>query len=589
MRIRMNRRRWTALAVVASVGLLLTILSASPTPPAEPPLQGCFDKALSDDPMICYILEQAQEEEIIEVAAIYRADDDLHYVYLTQTEPVGDKVGEFFRDKVEEFIDSWPEIALKEPYPDYVAGCMRERWIRKYPGHDYKSCLLDATHWKGDTLLPYSVSYGAILVRTGGTDGKRSERAWASFRQVWPAAVTPDTSGAFDMSDVDLTNFPEFKTERWCRGGPVELIDSDGKVTVLEVLDVVCDEEQLKAKADVAAFTVEYGGSTFYVQYKDPPEGEEELEALKDTLIPPCFRSYLCTRMEDTTTGKVEVTVIATVVSDKPGTPVKLHGPLADATPFTIVDDLDATPATLHSGDLGDYHDELNRLLDATHPDPTSVKVSFTYIEHNYPDLGTVAEVEIIPVKYNYTDLRRYETILNRFVHSRGNTIGILGAELRDNDLRSYHYDNLLWPPDGPGEAGEDEERQAYKPAELRSTIVVTAFDSQRVLNALPKLLPALGIPAEAVGAVHEKRIKPHFGLLFTLIDPCDIDPLECLRQPAPVLHQFLAAVGVPHWMPLWASYTVLGIVVLGIISSTVFMTYRLLTRLARFMRLRRA
>ena len=43
--------------------------------------------------MICYILEQAQEEEIIDVAAIYHADDDLHYVYLTQTEPVGDKVG----------------------------------------------------------------------------------------------------------------------------------------------------------------------------------------------------------------------------------------------------------------------------------------------------------------------------------------------------------------------------------------------------------------------------------------------------------------------------------------------------------------
>ena len=577
MRIRMNRRRWTALSIAASLGLLLTILSASPTPPAEPPLRGCFDKTLSDDPMICYILEQAQEEEIIEVAAIYRADDDLHYVYLTQTEPVGEEVGEFFRDTAEKFIDSWPEIALKEPYPDYVAGCMRERFYRKYPGHDYKSCLLDATHWKGDTLLPYSMSYAVILVRTGGPDGRRLERAWASFSQVWPATVTPDTSGPFDVSDVDLTNFPEFKTRRWCKGGPEKVRYSDGRVMVVEALDVVCDEEELKAKADIAAFTVEYGGGTFYVQYKDPPEGEEELEALKDTLIPPCFRSYLCTRMEDTTTR--EVTVIATAVSDRPGTPVKLHGPLADATPFTLVSD-----------DLDHYHDELNRLLDATHPDPTSVKVSFTYGEHRYPDLGVMAEVEIIPVKHNYADLRRYETILNRFVHSRGNTIGILGAELRDNDLRSYHYDNLLWTPDGPGEAGIDEELQAPKPSELRSTVVVTAFDSQRVLNALPKLLPALGIPAEAMGAVHEERLRPHIGLLFTFeLGPCDIDPLECLRQPAPVLHQFLAAVGVPHWMPLWASYTVLGIVVLGIISSTVFMTYRLLTRLARFMRLRRA
>ena len=543
------------MAVAAAVGLLLTLLSASPARPAEPPLRGCFDKALSDDPMICYILEQAQEEEIIDVAAIYHADDDLHYVYLTQTEPVGDKVGEFFRDRAEEFIDSWPEIALKEPYPDYVLGCMEERLTRKYPGHDYKSCLLDATHWNwdGDTLLPYSVSYGAILVRTGGPDARRSERAWASFRQVWPAAVTPDTSGAFDVSDVDVTNFPEFSTRRWwCRGGPEKATYSDGRVKVFEILGVVCDEEQLKAKADIAEAAVEYGGGTFYVQYKDPPEGEEELETLKDTLIPPCFRSFLCTRMQDTTT--LEVTVIATAVSDKPGTPVKLHGPLADATPFTIVSD-----------DIEHYHDELNRLLDATLPDPTSAKVSFIYNEHEYPDLGAVAEVEIIPVKYNYADLRRYETILNRFVHSRGNTIGILGAELRNNDLRSGNYDNLLWTPDGPGEAGEDEELQAPKRAELRSTIVVSAFDSQRALKALPKLLPALGISVEAVGAVHEKRLGPHHGLLFTH----DLVTFDGFPQPpAPILHQFMAAVGVPHWMPLWVS---------------------LLTRLVRFMRLRRA
>ena len=78
MRTRMNRRRWTALATAASLGLLLTILSASPARTTEYPLRGCFDKTLSDDPMICYILEQAQEEEIIEVAAIYHTDDDLH-------------------------------------------------------------------------------------------------------------------------------------------------------------------------------------------------------------------------------------------------------------------------------------------------------------------------------------------------------------------------------------------------------------------------------------------------------------------------------------------------------------------------------
>ena len=563
MRIRMNSRRWTALAIVAFACLLLTVPSAPPARTTEYPLRGCFDKTLSDDPMICYILEQAQEEEIIEVAAIYHADDDLHYVYLAQTEPVEDKVGEFFRDTAEEFIDSWPEVAPREPYRRYYQLCMNYQWNTRawrLWWHDSRGvCLRELTKWSGDDILPYSGSYGSILLRLGGADARRSERAWASFRQVWPAVVTPDTSGAFDVSDVDVTNFPEFGCLR------LEYRES-------------CEAGTDHPKADIAGWDV--GVGITFVQYKNPPEGEEKLEALKDTLIPYCNKVAVCTQVLDTTTG--EAATIATAISTEPGTTARLHGPLASAISMT------ESALDIFSDDLEQYHNQLARLLRAVLLHPNDTVVTFVYPK------GFVTEMEIIPVNHNYADLRRYETILNRFVHSRGNTVGILDAKLSTN--HRIAGDNVLWTPDGPGKAEKQTPSGYYYDWDLiRDTIVVSAFDSQRVLDALPELLSALGIPVDAVGAVYEEsdtwsydapdewypKWHPYPG-------PCDINPLECL-QPTPVFHQFLAAVGVPHWVPLWVSYTVLGIVVLGTMGSFVFMAYRLLIRLVRFMRLRRA
>ena len=337
MRIRMNRRRWMALGIAASLGLLLTILSTSPARTTEYPLHGCFDKTLSDDPMICYILEQAQEEEIIEVAAIYRADDDLHYVYLAQTEPVEDKVGEFFRDTAEKFIDSWPEVAPREPYRRYYQLCMnyqRDTRAWRLWWHDSRGvCLRELTRWSGDDILPYSGSYGRVLLRPGGEDARRSERAWASFRQVWPTRVTPDTSGGFDVSDVSVTNFPEFGCLR------LEYRES-------------CEAGTDHPKADIAGWDV--GVGITFVQYKNPPEGEEELEALKDTLIPYCNKVAVCTQVLDTTTG--EAATIATAISTEPGTTARLHGPLASAISTT------ESALVIFSDDLEQYHNQLARL-----------------------------------------------------------------------------------------------------------------------------------------------------------------------------------------------------------------------------------
>ena len=368
--------------------------------------------------------------------------------------------------------------------------------------------------------------------------------------------MTPDTSGAFDVSDVDLTNFPEFGCLR------LEYRES-------------CEAGTDHPKADIAGWDV--GVGITFVQYKNPPEGEEELEALKDTLIPYCNKVAVCTQVLDTTTG--EAATIATAISTEPGTTARLHGPLASAISTT------ESALVIFSDDLEQYHNQLARLLRAVLLHPNDTVVTFVYPK------GFVTEMEIIPVNHNYADLRRYETILNRFVHSRGNTVGILDAKLSTN--HRIEGDNVLWTPDGPGKAEKQTPSGYYYDWDLiRDTIVVSAFDSQRVLDALPELLPALGIPVDAVGAVYEESDTWSYHVPNEWYPPWSLTPWPpdpFLPRPTPVLHQFLAAVGVPHWMPLWASYTVLGIVVLGIIGSIVFITYRLLIRLVRFMRLRRA
>ena len=540
-------------ATLAVLALLLTIHSPvliTHTQEPVPPPGDCFGGAISEDPMICYILEQSQEEEIIDVAAIYQADVDLLYVYLTQTEPVGDDVGEFFRDRAEEFIDSWPEIAPQDPYGGYYGLCMYYQWNTRawrLWWHDSQGvCLRELTRWSGDDILPYSGSYGRILLRPGGSDARRSERAWASFRQVWPADVTPDASGEFDVSDVEVTNFPEFMCLRLEHGES-------------------CEAGTDHPKANIAGW--EGKGDTWYIQYKNPPEGEEELEALKETLLPYSNKVAVCTQVLDSTTD--EAIAIATAISTEPGTPVRLHGLLAGAASMA-----DST-LTIVSDDLEHYHNELGRLLSAVPLDPNDTVVTFIFPK------GSVTEVEIIPVNHNYADLRRYETIMNRFVHSRGNTIGILEVKLQNNSR--IHYDNVLWTPDGPGKAG------SYNRAEIRSTVVVSAFDAQRVLDALPELLPALGIPVDAVGAVYEESDTWSYDVPNKWYPPCDWYPCLHSLQPTPVFHQFLDAIGVPSWVPMWVSYTVLGVVVLGVMESIVFGTYRLFVRLVRFARPRRA
>ena len=110
----------------------------------------------------------------------------------------------------------------------------------------------------------------------------------------------------------------------------------------------------------------------------------------------------------------------------------------------------------------------------------------------HYSDL----EVVEIPVKYDFGDLWRWATILNRFSTSAGNTVGILGANIADNYANPNR--DVVWPTERVQPVDDP-----FNPThENRTILVVNAYDPQMVADALPVLLPQLGIPTDAIGLI---------------------------------------------------------------------------------------
>ena len=116
----------------------------------------------------------------------------------------------------------------------------------------------------------------------------------------------------------------------------------------------------------------------------------------------------------------------------------------------------------------------------------------------DYRDYGN--EVEIIPVKYDFGELRRWSVILDRFAFSAGNTVSIVGGEVSINSP-SYSERRHLWM-NGVEPAGWDEWDIDLDGEELREILIVWAYDNELAAEALPELLPELGIPVDAVGLV---------------------------------------------------------------------------------------
>ncbi len=90
--------------------------------------------------------------------------------------------------------------------------------------------------------------------------------------------------------------------------------------------------------------------------------------------------------------------------------------------------------------------------------------------------------IEIIPVEYDLGELWRWAVILDRFKYSKSNTVGLTAAWVGTNGVA------------------------INEPADIRITINVAGLDPLVVAAALPELLPALGIPVDAVGRVEHEE-----------------------------------------------------------------------------------
>ena len=119
----------------------------------------------------------------------------------------------------------------------------------------------------------------------------------------------------------------------------------------------------------------------------------------------------------------------------------------------------------------------------------------------------TSFKIEVIPAKYNFGQLWRWSIILDRFALSAANTIGIKWGFVTDNaadDDGRYPertYINGVQPSGGTS--------STWNWDRVRTILAVETLDPAATIAAFPTLLPALGIPLDAIGLVERADDRP--------------------------------------------------------------------------------
>ena len=180
-------------------------VSNTPPPPGD-----CWSGALSDDPLHCYALEEAQRDGIIEVEGVYDASGELHIFFNYRTGPPVsalfdqgrlEELVEVLKDNAREFVAQFPERVTYN-LPFHFCG-------PPDPAETYRDCILNRTFEL--VVVPWDSPYIRIFLVSGGADARQTFPGWASWLQIWPATESSAAaaSDGFDISDVDLVNFPE--------------------------------------------------------------------------------------------------------------------------------------------------------------------------------------------------------------------------------------------------------------------------------------------------------------------------------------------------------------------------------------------
>ena len=291
--IRLPRRAWFialvavfALAVVSLSQLGSTVHgqepdSDSPASAVQPPPGDCWGGALSEDPLHCYALEKAQRDGVIAVEGVYDAWGELHIFFNYHNGPPvtalfdqgrHEELNEVLKANAREFVVKYPEQVT---YNLANSHCKESG-----PAAAYRDCILDWTFIFNE-FIPWDGPYVRIVVISGGAEGRRALPGWASWVQIWPAmeSGTAGASDAFDVSDVDLTNFPEMKCGDRGGGGACGIAKrfpiwgiagwhDPGKDLYIQV-KAAPGEEDAAVAALRADFARRYGDSDSYGYYQD--------------------------------------------------------------------------------------------------------------------------------------------------------------------------------------------------------------------------------------------------------------------------------------------------------------------------------
>ncbi len=274
--------RFRTWAVVGLLGLLAIALvacggMAQPEQTTEsglPASDDCFGGALSDDPLHCEVLEWAHNEDVAEVDGVYRAGTSLYIFWKT---------------------DHPDEAALQQMLTKAKAVARRTR--------DY-GCVLSENLCDagvlganpGEYFLPVPSAYQSIKFWPDGAEERRSFTGWRAFEQFWPepeegAGGATGTSGDFDISEVDRTNFPTLSGN--CNSA---LSGSDARYT--------CKVWDRHADLNIASYTRNTSDAKVYYAVKVAP-GEDEATKLAEA------KTILMTRQPDFLSEDNTVVVVA--------------------------------------------------------------------------------------------------------------------------------------------------------------------------------------------------------------------------------------------------------------------------------------
>ena len=234
--------------------------------PAYP--DDCWGGALSADPLHCYVIDQAHKDGVIEVEGVYDDEGGSLYIYINYLRPVEDwlyaELRGFLIEKGNEFAEKRPD-QVSYDLDIHRCGSPNTGYV------SYEECIIAAT-FVDDYIIPWASPYDRIWLRAGGAQSRYKTGGWASWTQVWPTVSTPrgGASGAtdsFDVSDVDVTNFPK-----------LDCVEQSSLILRIKS----CSMSRRHPELGIAGW---HGKKTAYVQVKVPFGEEENVTTAREKLI----------------------------------------------------------------------------------------------------------------------------------------------------------------------------------------------------------------------------------------------------------------------------------------------------------------